>query len=529
LTIGISAKGVKNDCEDKAMKRYIIGIDIGTSGCKALLADERGAILASDVREYPLYTPRSSWSEQEPDDWWRACTESIAHILIVSGIDPACIAAVGLSGQMHGLVALDEKGSVIRRAILWNDQRTAKQCAEITEKAGGLRKLIEMVNNPVLPGYTAGKILWLKENEPELYSRIFKMLNPKDYIRYKLTGNFATDVSDASGTGLFDVEHKRWSGELLSMLEISSALLPKVYESCEITGYLSAEAARETGLPEGLPVAGGGGDAVIQTTGTGLIRQGILGTTIGTSGIVAMALDGFKPNVGGSLQVFCNNMPGKWHAMGVTLSAGGSYKWLRDILYVNEKKQAENTGGNIYNIMDEVAGQAAPGSGGILFMPYLTGERCPYPDPDASGCFIGLSIRHGRSEMTRSVLEGVIYSLRQVSELISDINGGNSITEIRTSGGGSMSSLWRQIQADIFQIPVKTVSGSAEGGAYGAVFSAGVACGIWKSMEEAVSFLKTETETWPNTKNRAIYEELYGVYKSMYPALKNTFGMLAGI
>lgn len=511
------------------MKKVIIGLDIGTSGCKSILVDDTGVILASYTEEYPLYTPRSGWSEQNPEDWWRACVNAIRNMLRISGSEGRILTGIGLSGQMHGMVALDQNNRVLRPAILWNDQRTGQQCAEITEKAGGLPKLLTMTNNPVLPGYTAGKIVWLRENEPKLYAETYKILNPKDYIRFKLTGDFATDVSDASGTGLFDVEKRCWNKSLLSILDIPLGMLPEVFESTEITGGVSAAAAQETGLPKALPVAGGGGDAVIQTTGSGLIRQGILGTTIGTSGIVAMALDSFKSNRKGSLQVFCNNMPGTWHVMGVTLSAGGSFKWLRDTLFSEEKKQSLLPGQNIYGIMDELAGNAAPGSGNLLFLPYLTGERCPYADPAASGCFLGMTLRHGRGEMARSVLEGVIYSLRQVSELISDINGGKPVTEIRTSGGGSMSNLWRQIQADIFQSPVKTVSGSGEGGAYGAAFAAGVACGIWSNMEEAVTYLGTETENWPDIKNKDIYNELFHIYKSLYPTLENTFSKLSAI
>lgn len=385
------------------MKKYVIGIDIGTSECKSIIVDNTGAIIASRTEGYPLYTPRNGWVEQRPEDWWQACVNSINHILSESRIDIKLLAGIGLSGQMHGLVAVDEMGRVLRPAILWNDQRTAKQCDYITDKAGGLRKLLSLTNNPALPGYTAGKIVWLRENKPGLYEKAYKFLNPKDYIRFKLTGEFATDVSDASGTGLFDVEHRRWSKNLLSILEIPAELLPKVFESTDITGNVSASAARETGLPESLPVAGGGGDAVIQTTGSGLIRQGILGTTIGTSGIVAMALDSFKPNDKGSLQVFCNNIPDTWHVMGVTLAAGGSFRWFRDVFFEESKKYAEKTGESIYRIMDDVASRAAPGSNNLLFLPYLTGERCPYANPAASGCFLGLTVRHGREDMTRSV------------------------------------------------------------------------------------------------------------------------------
>ncbi|KLU62269.1 xylulose kinase [Peptococcaceae bacterium CEB3] len=513
----------------KAMKRYVIGIDIGTSGCKSIIVDETGRIVATYTVGYSLYAPRTGWMEQNPEDWWNAVIYSVGEVLKESQIDKNLLAGIGLSGQMHGLVALDGNDNVLRPAILWNDQRTTKQCEYITDAVGGMGKLLSLTNNPELTGYTAGKILWLREEEPEVYEKVKRCLNPKDYIRYKLTSEFATDVSDASGTGLFNVKKRCWSEEVLYALKIPCTLLPLVYESSEITGYITESASRHTGVPKGLPVVGGGGDAVIQTTGTGLIKQGMLSTTIGTAGIVAMALNVFKQNREGNLQIFCGNKADAWHVMGVTLAAGGSYRWCRDVLFSNEKARSPETGENIYEIMESYALRGSPGSNRLIFLPYLTGERCPYADETARGVFIGLTSRHGREDMTRAVMEGVVFSLRQVSEIISKADRNLVASEIRTSGGGSLSPLWRQIQADVFQMPVKTVSGSGEGGAFGAALVAGVGCHIWNSLEEAVGKLKVETENLPNESLKDLYEDIYRVYDSLYLKLRDTFEKLDAI
>jgi xylulokinase len=412
---------------------------------------------------------------------------------------------------------LDADGKVIRPAILWNDQRTASQCRQVVESAGGKTKLIEYTNNDMLPGYTGGKILWLREHEPENYERSRIFLNPKDYIRFKLTGEYATEVSDASGTGLFNVRERRFSKELLTILDIPSGLFAECYESTEITGYISEQASRYTGIPKGTPVAGGGGDAVIQTTGSGLIQEGILGTIIGTSGIVAMGLNSFKENKEGKLQIFCNNAPGRWHSMGVTLCAGGAYRWFRDMMFQPSVKKVR---GSLYSILDNMAASSPPGSRNLIFMPYLTGERCPYSDPNARGAFIGLNLQHGCGDMARSVMEGVIYSLRQVWDLMAGLDVNMKVDEIRVSGGGAVSPLWRQIHADVFQIPVRTVSGSSEGGAFGAALVAGAACGFWGSIEEAVGVIGIETETLPRREYSGIYDEIYGVYNGLYHSLK---------
>ena len=506
--------------------QYLIGIDIGTSGCKSMIIDGQGSVVARALDEYPLSIPRAGWSEQNPEDWWQAVKKTIRQLL--KDFKPiGDIKGIGLSGQMHGLVALDKDSHVIRPCILWNDQRTGKQCQEVYDRVGGVQALIKLTNNRMLPGYTGGKILWIHENEPHLYEKIKKILNPKDYIRFRLTGEFATEVSDASGTGLFNVRERVWSYKLLEILDIPSDWLPQCYESPEISGKLAASIAKELGLPAQLPVAGGGGDAVVQTTGTGLVEPGILGTTIGTAGNVTMALDRFYDNPEGKLQVFCNTVPGKWHAMGVTLAAGGSLRWFRDVLGGLEREVSKWTGEDVYDLFSREAARAIPGSEGLLFLPYLMGERCPHSDPNARGVFIGLSLRHTRSHIIRSILEGVIFSLKDVAELIEQM--GVPLIEIRTSGGGSASELWRRIHADIFNREVFTVSGSAEGGAYGAALVAGAGIGLWPTVEEAVKSLKIETRTKPVPENVAIYNRLLPIYQGLYDALKNSFDQCSHI
>jgi xylulokinase len=509
-------------------KECLLGIDIGTSACKSIIVDSDGNLLASATEEYPLYTPQPGWAEQNPSDWWNATVNTIRKAILDSNISPELIKGVGLSGQMHGLVALDKNHEVIRPAFLWNDQRTLRQCMKITEIAGGAGQLLNYTNNSMLPGYTGGKILWLKEMEPQNYERAIIFLNPKDYIRFRMTGTFATEVSDASGTGLFDVKNRRWSEALLKKLDIAIELLPKCHESPEITGFSTKEVFESTGLPEKTPVAGGGGDSVVQTTGTGLVKEGILGLTIGTAGIIAMGLDSFKFNSTGKFQVFCNNAPDKWHIMGVTLAAGGSLQWFKNNMCKSELEASKADSTNIYTILEEaIERQSPPGSNNLVFLPYLIGERCPYPDPNASGVFLGVTLRHKHPDFTRSVMEGVSFSLKQIYGMIVAMDTNLSVKEIRISGGGSGSLLWRKIIADIFQLPVKTVSGNKEGGAYGAVLVAGAGVGIWDSVEEATNILKVETEVLPDSTNSRIYSELFEIYKDLYPALKPTFDKLS--
>lgn len=503
-------------------QKSLIGIDVGTSGVKVLALAADGKIITSAVEAYPLYTPQAGWTEQDPADWWEGSKRALRKVLEqTAAYEPV---AVGLSGQMHGMVALDENMQVIRKAILWNDQRTEKQCLEITELAGGEEALLEMTNNQMLTGYTGGKIRWLQQNEPEAFARVKLILNPKDYIRYLLTGQIYTEVSDASGTGLYDVQNNRWNQDLLELLGLDLELFPPVVESCAPTGAISRQSAEETGLPQGAIVCGGGGDAVISTTGLGLIRPGRIGVTLGTSGVVAMGLPGFMPNPKGKLQVFRGNATGTFTAMGVTLAAAGSYEWLRNALGQYETAREKETGENAFFLLDQAAAQTPAGAQGLIFLPYLTGERCPVFDAQARGGFMGLTSLHSKGHFARAVMEGVAYSLRQVYELIIGENRDwIESGEVVLAGGGAVSPVWRQIFADVFQLPVRTVYGSAEGGSFGAAMVAGVCAGIWQNMEEAVKIVKPESETQPNTENKETYERLFAKYVKLYPALRWSF------
>ncbi len=507
--------------------RYLIGLDIGTSGAKCIIADEQGNVIASDTQGYPLYSPKPGWSEQHPEDWWQGIRKGCQNIMGKAQIDPSKIVGLSLSGQMHGLVALDKENNVIRPAMLWSDQRTQSQCDWITERAGGLDSLLKYTNNRMLTGYTGGKLIWLRENEPGNFERMVKFCCPKDYIRFMLTGNVATDVSDASGTGFFNVEERDWSRELIDKVELPFHIFPQFMESTALAGVVTRQAAEQTGLPEGLKVYAGGGDAVIQTTGSGLVKPGILGVVIGTAGNVSMGLDTYRKNPSGNLQVFCNNEPGLWHSFGCTLSAGGAYRWYRDVLCEHDTELAEKAGRNVYDIMGERAEQSVPGANGVTFAPYLSGERAPYPDPNARGVFYGLTLGSTRADITRAVMEGVTYSLKQVIDLMNTMAPDIKNEKVYTSGGGALSVLWRQMQADIFRLPVYTVSAASEGGAYGAVMVAGVGAGIWNNLGEAASIIKVETETLPNAKNFAAYQDAYAIYSQLYGALKPVFDLSA--
>ncbi len=509
------------------MKQYIAAADIGTSGCKSILINEDGAVVSSATDEYPLYSPKPGWNEQDPEDWWRGVCLSMRKAIRSSGVNPEAIKVLSLSGQMHGLVALDKSKRVIRRAFLWNDQRCAKQCSDAVKSLGGLDNLLEYTNNNLLTGYQGGKILWLREVEPENFEAMDKALLPKDYIRYRLTGEYATDASDASGVGFFDVKNRTWSFELLKKLGLTAELFPRVMESDEVTGAVSAAAAEVTGIPKGTPVVGGGGDSVIQTTGMGLIREGVLGITLGTGGIVAMGMSQYLHNRSGTLQFFCNNGKELYHVMGVMLAAGGSYQWYRNTLCQSEREEAKQKNIDPYELLDGAAGASPPGSNRLIYLPYLSGERCPYADPNLRGAFIGLNQTHNKGDITRSVMEGVSYGIKQIGESILRLKPMN-MEKIIVSGGGSRSDLWMHILSDLFQLPAYTVSGAKEGGAYGACLVGGVGIGLWKDLNDACSNIKVETETLPNPENKGIYDEMYGIYNDMVPALKSQFDRLAG-
>ena len=508
------------------MARYLLGLDAGTSGMKALLVDEKGTPIAAATREYPLYTPHPGWTEQDPEDWWNACCEAIQAAIQKSGISTGDIAGVGFSGQMHGMVALDKDHNVVRKSILWNDQRTEAQCEAITEAAGGLDALLQMTNNRMLTGYTGSKILWMRDMEPENFEKTTLVINPKDYIRYRLCGELSTEVSDASGTGLFDVAKREWSYELMGKIGLDRSLFAPFTESTTVVGKITKQAAAMTGLPEGLKVTAGGGDAVTQTTGTGLIKPGVLGFVIGTAGNIAMGQHACGFNKGGDLQVFCGNAPGLWVAFGVTMSAGGSYRWYRDTLCRKEMDEAAAKGVNIYDYLGQEAATVAPGADGVLFMPWLSGERSPYYDSSLRAGFLGLGLHHNHATMTRAVLEGVTYSMKKVADVIT-ATGSIVPEKIIVSGGGALSPLWRSILADVNGLPVITVSGSGEGGAYGAALVAGAGLGVFKDINEALSVLTEESETLPNAANKQVYQDMYGIYGDLYGALQATHTNLA--
>ena len=504
------------------MPSLLLGIDIGTTGSKALLLEEDGAVRARATSEYPMHTPQPLWAEQEPQDWWSATVKSVQAVLS-AGSNPSSIAAVGLTGQMHGLVLLDARGASLRRCIMWNDQRTARECADITREVT-LPRLLRLTGNPVLPGFTAPKILWVRKNEPELYRRIRKILLPKDYVRFRLTGAYAGDVSDCSGTSLFDVGRRQWSRDMLEALGIPGSWLPDVFESSEVSGTLSPEAARLTGLPEGLPVVAGAGDQAAQAIGTGIVREGTVSATIGTSGVVFAASSSYRIEPEGRLHAFCHAVPGTWHLMGVMLSAGGSVRWYRDTLGREEIAQAASEGRDPYELLIQEAAAVPAGAEGLLFLPYLTGERTPYPNPHARGVMFGLTVRHTKPHLTRAVLEGVTYGLRDSLSLMRGL--GIAPHQVRASGGGARSPVWRQIMADIFGTEITTVN-SEEGAAYGAGLLAGVGAGLYRDAAQACTRTVRETESCTPGPNTLHYEKLYPRYRALYAALEREFEAMA--
>ena len=502
-----------------------LGIDIGTSGTKTLAMQTDGKILASSTVEYPLDSPKPGWSEQDPEHWWKATIKSVREVLKKGNIKPKNVAGIGLSGQMHGSVFLNKKNDVIRPALLWNDQRTAAECDEIEQRAGGRKKLIRMVANPALTGFTAPKILWLRNNEKRNFDRTTKILLPKDYVRFRLTGEFATEVSDASGTLLLDVKKRKWCKPLLNALDLDLNLLPTVYESEEVSGKLSAIVAAELGLPAGVPVVGGGGDQAAGAVGNGIVKKGAVSATMGTSGVVFAHSDKVQIDPEGRLHTFCHAVKGKWHVMGVVLSAGGSLQWYRNQLGEMEMKAAKRKKMDPYELMTEQAAKAPAGSEGLFFLPYLTGERTPHADPAARAAWIGLSLRHKRAHLIRSVMEGATYAMRDSMEIIKEMD--IPIREIRLSGGGARSSFWREMQADIYGKKVVTIN-AEEGPAYGVALLAATGTGAYKNVEEAcAATIEVVTTTKVCQKSKKQYNKAYPVYQQLYRSLKEDYRAIA--
>jgi len=504
---------------ESTMSGYI-GVDVGTSGTKAILIDREGNLLASATCSYDLSTPRPGWAEQDPEDWWNATKESIRRVLEDSSVDRKEINGIGLSGQMHGTVFLDGKNRVLRPAILWCDQRTAAECDYITETIGKAR-LTRLTCNPALTGFSAPKIVWLRDNEPETYKKVEKVLLPKDYIRFRLSGEFAGEVSDASGTLLFDVSNRRWSDEVLDKLEIPAKWLPPVYESVEPSTKLRGDLAAELGLTTGTPIVGGGGDQAAGGVGNGVVEEGLVSTALGTSGVVFASSDSPKLDEQSRVHTFCHAAPGIWHVMGVMLSAGGSLQWFRNNLGGEEISEAGKKNMDPYEILTSKAEAAPVGSEGLIFLPYLAGERTPYPDPFARGVFYGISHRHDKAHLIRSVMEGVTYGLRDSLEIFHGME--IEVNQIRASGGGARSKLWRQMQADMFNSPVVTID-KDEGPAYGVALLAAVGTGAYSSVAEACdSTISINSQVEPIPENVDRYNAYYQIYRKLYQDLRETF------
>jgi len=490
----------------------LLGLDVGTTGVRCLAVDERGEVVAEAGAEYPIYSPHPGWSEQRPEDWWEASRRVIGQVVAKVGRDAG---AIGLTGQMHGAVFLDQGDEVIRPALLWNDQRTTAQAEAISRRVGA-RRLTEIAGNPALTGFQAPKILWLRDEEPKAYERVASVLLPKDYVRLRLTGERATDASDASGTLLLDLKERTWSGEILDALEIPVGWLPRVFEGPDRTGQVRQDVSGELGLPDQLPVAAGGGDNAAAAVGNGIIRDGLASCSIGTSGVLFAHSDTLAPDPSGRLHAFCHSVPGRYHLMGVTLSAGGALRWWRDLV-----------GKGDYEELSELASQAPPGAEGLLFLPYLTGERTPHLDPGARGAFFGLTSRHNVSHLTRAVMEGVAFSLRDSLEIMVAL--GTNPTQIRATGGGARSPLWRQLLADVFGRPiVRTLT--EEGPASGAALLAGVTAGVFASVEEACAGISLRPDICePETSRSRLYDDYYAAYRELYPATASTMHALADL
>ncbi|MGB8731699.1 MAG: xylulokinase [Candidatus Sulfotelmatobacter sp.] len=496
----------------QAVGNYLLGIDVGTGGTRALILDERGRVISSATGDHrPFVSPQIGWAEQDPHDWWRACGVAVRDALAKAKLRSDQISCVGLSGQMHGAVLLDQQERVVRPALIWCDVRTEKQCRELTAQIGA-ENLIQLTCNPALTNFTLTKCLWVRENEPENWQRVRSLMLPKDYVRFQLTGERATDVADASGTLLLDVAHRRWSKEMLKLVQMDESLLPGLYESPEICGQVSDAGAAATGLQKGTPVVAGAGDQAAGAIGMGVVSPATVSATIGTSGVVLAATDRPALDSRGRVHTFCHAVPGRWIAMGVTQAAGLSLRWFRDQFGSGEPRQS-------YESLTEEAASAPPGCDGLLWAPYLMGERTPYLDPAARGMLVGLTASHTRAHVIRAILEGVAFSLRDTFTIFQEMEV--PVTTIRLGGGGARSALWRQIQADIYGHPVETVE-AEEGSAYGAAILAGVGVKTWSSVDEACeSVVRVAGNITPDSEHSLVLERAYAMYRRMYPAMKS--------
>ncbi len=504
---------------------YYLGLDIGTSGTKALLMDARGGVLATATDSHDISSPKPTWSEQDPDQWYRACVKATRAAIQKAGIDGKQILGIGLSGQMHGLVITDDADKLLRPAIIWNDQRTAGEAIEIEQTAGGRDRLIELVGNAAMTSFTLTKLLWVRKNEPSIYERIAHMLLPKDYIRLKLTGEYAGDVSDMSGTLMLDQKKRDWSGEIISLFEIDRDILPPVVESHEITGYLTKAAANQLGLAEGTPVVGGGGDQPAGAVGSGVVRQGLTSATIGTSGTVFVHSKDYRTDPASRVNTFCSCVAGQWCMFGCVLSAGGSFQWLRNTLGAAEVAQARAQNCDPYELLTARAAKAPASCRGVFFLPYLTGERTPHADPHARGGWFGVTSQTTRDELIRAVIEGATFAMADVVKIMRQHV--SSMRQIRLSGGGARSEFWLQLQADIYGTDCATINCS-EGAAYGVALLAAVGTGrfdnVAQACESAIEVTRTIT---PDAAAKRLYAKQHANYARLYPALKDTFAQLA--
>jgi xylulokinase len=501
---------------------YYIGIDIGTSGTKSLLIDADGNILAEASAGYDVESPKPMWTQQDPDLWWNATVKTVRAVVKQSRVKAAEVRAIGLSGQMHGSVFLDKRGKVLRPALLWNDQRTAAECDEITRRAGGRDELIRMVANPALTGFTAPKILWLRNHEPKHFDRLAKVLLPKDEIRRRLTGQFATDASDASGMLLLNVVERNWSTELMGKLELDPDLFAPVYESEQVTGSLLPEVAQQLGLTTDCQVVAGAGDCAAGAVGNGIVRKGVLTASLGTSGVMFIHSDTPEYDAAGRLHTFCHAVHGKWHMMGVTLSAAGSLQWFMENVL---KELSARRGVDPYQVINSEAAHVPAGSQGLFFLPYLAGERTPHADPHARGAFIGLTGAHDRSHMARAVMEGVAFSLRESLEIIKEL--GVPVREMRASGGGAKSALWRQILADVMNQAACTMN-AEQGPAFGVALLAAVGDGQYKNIEEACkATIEVTAKTPPQRAAVKTYDQAFAIYRSLYGHLKESYAAIS--
>lgn len=501
----------------------ILAVDVGTTNCKALILDQECRVVHSARIEYAVSSPRQGWAEQDPEIWWTAVSQTIRAV--TARVDGRSITAIGLSGQMHGLVALDGAGKVLRPAILWNDQRAEPQCREIYSAVGGRERLLALTNNSMLPGYLGGKILWLQTNEPAIFSQVKSILLPKDYIRFKLCGESATDVSDASGTGLFDVRSRKWAKGLLDSLGIPGSWLPQCLESGEVVGCIHPRVAEELGLAAEIRIIAGGGDAVMQTVGAGVLTERDVLVVIGTGGNVTTSVNECPRLPGPNTQAFCHVLPDKWVTLGVTLNAGNSLKWYRGLSQTEENPHSGQQGTDSYAALTGKAESSPPGAGGLMFLPYLQGERCPHADANARGCFIGLNLRTREPDIVKSIMEGVALSLFDVFNVLT--SPARRPTRVVASGGGAASPMWRQILADVFNCDVVTKEFGEDASALGAGIVAGVSMGVWSRAEEGAARIAETSVLQPNRETVSLYQELFEIYRSLYPGLTRTFDALS--